>query len=443
MDPVPMDPVPMGSILMDEGAVRRMVVAPRILGDDHVVTDYGGGSGDWSDALARAISECSAAGGGRVVVPAGRFRTGPVRLLSNVDLHLAEGATLEFDPDPRIHPTVLTRWQGIECHSYAPLIYALDAENVAITGHGTLDGGADRRHWWNWTGRHPGNAANDWQRLLEMVAGNVPVEERVFGPGHRFRPSFVQPYRCRNVLVAGIRLVNAPMWVVHPVLSQNVTIHGVTVDSHGPNNDGCNPDSCSGVLITGCSFDTGDDCIAIKSGRDADGRRVGVPCEYVLIENCTFADGHGGVTIGSELSGGVRHVYAANLRMAGPSLNHALRFKANSHRGGVVEDIHLRDTSVESVREAAVTIDLRHADDAVTGNHHPTVRGVTVTRLRVGSAGRALRLRGSRWSPINALSISDSTVDRVAEADIIEYVDGLSLHNVIVDGAGLDGSHGR
>lgn len=406
---------------------------------DFPIADFGARPGaDCTDAVARAVAACSAAGGGRVVVGPGRHRTGPVRLRSDVELHLAAGATLAFDPDPAAHPTVLTRWQGIECQSYAPLVYALDARNVAVTGPGTLDGGADDDHWWCWSrrwtgGRDPG-AAEDWRRLLDMVERGVPVEDRVLGPGHRFRPSFVQPYRCRDVLIADVRIVNAPMWVVHPVLSRDVTVRDVTVVSRGPNNDGCNPDSCSGVRISGCVFDTGDDCVAIKSGRDADGRRVGVPCEDVVIEDCTFADGHGGVTIGSEMSGGVRHVRASGLRMVSPRLDNVLRIKASSHRGGVVEDVRLTDAEVDAVRGAVVSIDLRHADDTVTGRHHPVLRGVSVAGLRVGRAQRTLLLRGSEHSEVSGVSLDDVRVGRTAARDVVEHAAGLRATGVVVGG---------
>lgn len=368
---------------------------------EHLITDYGARpDADCTTALELAISACQLSGG-RVTVPPGRFRTGAIRLRSNVELHVSAGATLVFDPDPAAYPIVWTRWQGIECLSHSPLIYAYDEVNVAVTGTGTLDGGAGFDNWWSQT-----KPVEAWQRLLRMVADEVPVDERVFS--HGFRPSFVQPYRCRMVRIEGVRLVNAPMWVVHPVLCSEVTVRGVTVDSHGPNNDGCNPDSCSDVLISGCSFDTGDDCVAIKSGRDADGRRVATPCENVLIENCRFGSGHGAVTIGSETSGGVRNVTARDLRMVGPGLDHAVRIKTNSHRGGAIENIRVRDILVESVSGSAVLIDTRHADDAITGTHHPVVRGIALSGLKVRNAPRLLEVRDAPLSPVLDLTLNST-----------------------------------
>ncbi|GAA1550817.1 exopolygalacturonase PelB [Kribbella sancticallisti] len=377
---------------------------------DHLITDYSARPGvDCTAALDRAISACQLTGG-RVVVPPGRFRTGAIRLRSNVELYVSAGATLSFDPDPAAYPIVRTRWQGIECYSHSPLIYAYDEVNVAVTGPGTLDGGATPDTWWQRS-----KPVRDWQRLLRMVAEDVPVEQRVFAPGHGFRPSFIQPYACRRVRIEDVRIVDAPMWVIHPVLSSDVVVRGVTVDSRGPNNDGCNPDSCRDVLISGCSFDTGDDCIAIKSGRDEDGRRVGRPCENVVIENCRFGAGHGAVTIGSEASGGVRNVVARDLRTTGPDLDHAVRIKTNSHRGGVIENIRVTDLVVETVNGAAVLIDVRHADEAVTGQHHPTVRDISVTGLMVRGAPRLLEVRDAPRSPVENLSLTSVAAQSLEE----------------------------
>src|SRR6185312_5984635 len=177
-------------------------------------------------------------------------------------------------------PLVLTRFEGTELMNYSPFLYALDETNVGITGAGTLDGQANAQNWWSWRT----NQAAARTRLIQMADAGVAPEKRVFGDGpSKLRVSFIEPYRCRNVLIEGVTIVNSPMWEVHPVLSQNVTVRGLTINSHGPNNDGCNPESCRDVLIERCVFDTGDDCIAIKSGRNADGRRLNVPSENIIV----------------------------------------------------------------------------------------------------------------------------------------------------------------
>jgi polygalacturonase len=212
-----------------------------------------------------AITACNRAGGGRVVVPAGIRTVDPIRLRSRVNLHLSAGAVLKFTTDPKRYlPVVFTRWEGTELMNYSPFIYAFDEQDIAITGPGTLDGQAGATQWWDWTRQ----AATARRRLMDFGANGTPVAERVFGDGSFLRPNFIQPYRCRNVWIEGITIVNSPMWEIHPVLCTNVIVRRVSVNSHGPNNDGCNPESCRDVLIDSCSFDTGDDCIALKSGRN-------------------------------------------------------------------------------------------------------------------------------------------------------------------------------
>jgi polygalacturonase len=239
--------------------LRQRIRAPEFPDRDFLVTEYGARADDNTDctnAINDAIRTCSEAGGGRVVVPAGEYRTGAVHLLSNVNLHVAEGATLSFYTDPeRYLPVVFTRFEGTEYMNYSPLVYAYEQENIAITGGGTLDGNASVENWWIWKeGKYGNSKVNPSKdRLTAMGDAGVPPEERIFGAGEKLRPSFVQPYRCRNVLIEGIRVRRAPFWQVHPVLCTNVTVRGINVKSHGPNNDGCNPESCDAVLIEKCN----------------------------------------------------------------------------------------------------------------------------------------------------------------------------------------------
>ncbi len=274
-------------------AILGRIAAPKFPDHDFLITDFGAkadGVTDCTDAIRQAIAKCHATGGGRVVVSGGVFLTGAIHLLSGVNLFIAGGATLKFNPDPtNFLPVVFTRYEGTECLNYSPLIYAFEQENIAVTGPGTLDGSASNETWW----ALPRAFRNSPGQLVQSTARGTPVSERVFGAGQGLRPNFIQPYRCRNVLIAGVRIINSPMWELHPVLSTNVTVSGVSISSHGPNNDGCDPESCRDVLIEDCTFDTGDDCIAIKAGKDADGRRVNVPSENIIIRHCTMKDGHG------------------------------------------------------------------------------------------------------------------------------------------------------
>lgn len=428
-------------------AILARIKPPAIPRRDFDITKFGavsapsGDNADSSAAIARAITACAAAGGGRIVVPAGRFVTGPVHLQSKMELRLEKGATLAFVTDPlRYLPVVLTRFEGVECYNYSPLVYALDATDIAITGEGTLDGQADETNWWPWKGSAPYGwktgmpaqmPARD--RLFAMGESNTPVGQRTMGTGSYLRPSFVQTYRCRNILIDGVTIVRSPMWEIHPVLSQNITVRNVSIRTHGPNNDGCNPESCSDVLIEGCTFDTGDDCIAIKSGRNGDGRRVKTPTENVVVRDCNMKDGHGGVTIGSEISGDVRHVYVENCRMDSPQLDRAIRFKTNAMRGGTLEHIYVRDVTVGEVADSVLSIDFTY-EEGNKGTFMPTVRDIELRNVTSRKSKYALYLRGFPNAPISNIRLDGCKFDGVAQNDVLEHVTALSRTNVMVNG---------
>jgi polygalacturonase len=272
----------------------------------------------------------------------------------------------------------------------------------------------------------------------------VPPEKRAFGGGHYLRPNFIQPYNCKNVLIEGVRLLNSPMWQVHPVLCTNVTVKGLTLSANGPNTDGCDPESCRDVLIKDCSFNTGDDCIAIKSGRNADGRSIHVPSENIVIQGCQMKDGHGGVTIGSEISGGCRNVFVEDCDMDSPNLDIALRIKNNATRGGLIENIFARNIHVGEVAKAAISIDF-HYEEAEKGGFTPVVRNVGVRNLTARKAEYALYLRGFANAPIYDIHIEDCEFDGVAKPNVLEFVKNLELHNVRINGksVGSQGDEGR
>ena len=427
-------------------AIVRGIAVPRFAARSFDITTFGAvGDGEklCTDAIAKAIDACRAAGGGTVVVPDGRFVTGAVRLHSGVNLHLGDKATLAFSRDPAHYlPAVFTRWEGVELMNYSPFIYAFDAQNIGVTGRGTLDGQAEADHWWNWRGTGAAGKAQQTPartRLIEMQARGVPVAERVFGEGQYLRPNFVQPYRSRTILIDGVTIVNSPMWEIHPVLCQSVTVRNVSIDSHGPNNDGCDPESCKDVLIDSCTFDTGDDCIALKSGRNDDGRRVNRPIENVVIRDCTMKDGHGGVVIGSEISGGARNVFAERCRMDSPNLDRALRIKTNSVRGGLIEGIYMRDVTVGQVAEAIVTVNFFY-EEGDAGKFPPTVRDVEVRNVTSRKSQYALLLRGYPHDPISGVRIVDCEFNGVAKPDLLENVKGIELKNVRVNGKVLNES---
>ena len=424
--------------------ILARIVPPTFANRDFDVTRYGAvadGRTDCTAAIARAIAACADAGGGRVVVPAGRFATGPIHLKSNVNLHVSKDATLLFSTDPRAYlPAVFTRWEGMELMGYSPLIYAFEQRNVAVTGEGTLDGQAANDNWWPWKGQ----AQHGWKRgephqaaardrLMADVEAGKPVAQRVYAEGSYLRPQFIQPYRCQNVLIEGVTIKNSPMWEIHPVLCTNVTVRKVHIATHGPNNDGCDPESCRDVLIEDCHFDTGDDCIAIKSGRNADGRRVPVPSENIVIRGCRMKEGHGGVTIGSEISGGVRNVFAERCTMDSPDLDRALRFKNNAARGGVLEHIYMRDVTVGQVADAVLSVDLYY-EEGPRGAYVPVIRDVEMLRVTSQKSKYALYMRAYEKSEISDVRIIDCRFDGVAQGNVTEGVRGLVLRGVTING---------
>jgi polygalacturonase len=396
------------------------------------ITRYGAvgdGTTDNTAAFQQTIAACSKAGGGHVIVPAGTFLTGAIHLLSNVDLHLEKGSTILFSQDPQKYlPVVFTRNGGIELMNYSPFIYAFEQQNIGITGQGTIDGQADANHWWSWKTKGSADVA-----VLEQMANEgVPVEQRIFGDGHFIIPSFIQPYRCQNVLIQGVTLLRSPNWQLHPVLCNNVIIDGVSPNSLGPNNDGCDPESCNGVLIQNCTFNTGDDCIAIKAGRDADGRRVNVPCQNIFITHCTFQAGHGAVTIGSEMTGGVQHVFGSHLQMPGTAtLSICLRLKTNLMRGGFIRDIHVDTISANQITGAALDINDNYG--GTTGNYPPLVTDIYLNNATVNKSLYAWNLQGISTDPIGTVGLTSCTFNNVQNANIAQNVQNLQLKNVVVN----------
>jgi polygalacturonase len=428
--------------------ILARIVPPTFPDKNFNITDYGAKGDsvtDCTDAFAKAIAACNAAGGGKVIVPEGKFSTGPIHLKSNVNLHISKGAVVLFSRDTKKYlPQVYTRFEAVELMNYSPLIYAYEQENIAITGEGELNGQANDENWWFWKGRwgHAGQErelkegaptqkdAND--RLKKMAEDGVPVKDRIFGEGDYLRPNFVQPYKCKNVLIEGVTIKDSPMWIIHPVLCENVTIRKVKVISHGPNSDGCDPESCKDVLIEDCLFDTGDDCIAIKSGRDHDGRRVNVPSENIIVRGCTMKDGHGGVVIGSEISGNVRNVFAENCEMSSPYLDRALRLKSNSRRGGIIENVFMRNVNVGDVADAVVHVYMFYANE--TGDNHPTVRNIQVKNVTSKKSDYGIYIEAEEDYPVEGIVIEDCSFENVAKGNMIKGYKDLKLKNVKING---------
>lgn len=355
-----------------------------------------------TEAFRSAVRAATSEGGGTVLVPEGRWLTGPIHLESNVNLHVSAGAVVLFSQTFSDYlPPVFTRWEGLELYNYSPLIYAKDCENVAVTGTGKLDGQGSA--WWPWKQTQKESA----KRLYELASAQVPPEQRVFGVEGGLRPSFIQTVSCKNVLVEGVTITNGPMWTIHPVYSENVIVRRVQVVTEGPNNDGCNPDSSRNVLVEHSFFSTGDDCVVIKSGLNEDGWRVGRPSENIVVRNLKGERGHGGVVIGSEMSGGVRNVHVENCEFKGT--DRGLRIKSMRGRGGVVENVYYQNVHHQDLRLMVVEMTTFYASSTLVPltQKPPLIRGVHVRNVSASGARIAAELVGLPEVPIQDITFEN------------------------------------
>jgi polygalacturonase len=405
-------------------------VVPSFPGARFTVTDErfgatGNGKTDDTAAIQSAIAACSGRGGGHVVVPAGLYSTGAIRLLSNVDLHLEKGAVIRFNGDPAAYPLVFTRYAGIECMNRSPMVYAYGETNIGLTGDGVLDAAATSA-W---------NAGADSAKILDpLVAAGVPPEQRVVTRRGSLRTSFVQPYRCTNVLIQGVTLRQSQFWHVHPTLSRNVTVDRVTtLDVNHDNTDGCNPESCDHVVIANCTLNSNDDCIAIKAGHNADGRRVNVPSQNIVIAGCTFQTRWSGIAFGSDTTGGIRNVYVYNCRSVGKGVRYMLYVKSNTSRGGYVENIHLAGVSADSVSSFWAVAHMDYFNQ--TGSFPPTFKDWFISECSGGWAPQVFNLRGLPGNPIRGFSVANSQFTNVQNpTNHYSDVQGIAFDSVTING---------
>lgn len=401
-------------------AIRRVAIPQRIF----ALADFAPNADDARPAILAAISAAHDAGGGRVVIPAGlHLSGGPIRLRSNVELHLEAGAILRFLPGEALYlPPVRTRWEGTECYTLSPMLYAEDCENIALTGSGTIDG-QGAAHWLPW--RATQKAVQDL--LRDMGRDGVSVEQRVFIGERRLRPHFVQFNRCKRVLIDGPMLVDSPFWMVHPLFCEDVVIRNIRCKSDHVNSDGIDPDSSRRVLIENCDFDVGDDGISLKSGRDQDGWRVGIPTQDVVIRNCTYS-GHagGGMAIGSEMSGGVSNVFVDSFRI--PKARHTLYFKANLDRGGRISNIFIRNITAGETASLLVFTNDYHS---YRGGNFPTVfERILVENVTVAATDTGISIAGHPDAPVRDVVIRDVAMGAATDPLRISNASGTTLYRV-------------
>ena len=324
------------------------------------ITDYGAAADGamCTEAFAKAIADCSQAGGGRVVVPAGKWHTGPIHLRSNVELHIEDGAVLDFSDDLEDYlPAVMSSWEGLECLNYSPLVYAYCCTNVAITGKGSL---VPRMKKWE---RHFRETSTNIQEARGMLykwgAEDYPVEKRDMTKASRavMRPQLVQMNRSANVRIEGITVRDSPFWTIHLYQSENVVVRDVHARCFGFNNDGIDIEMTRNVLVENCDICAGDDGFVMKAGRNRDAWRIGRATENIVVRNCKLPSATALLAVGSELSGGVRNVYVHDCEVG--DVARLYYVKTNHRRGGVVDNIVIRNIKVNSaVKLMAVETDV-------------------------------------------------------------------------------------
>lgn len=400
-----------------------------------------------TDLINRTIDRLAEAGGGTLYFPAGIYLTGSIQLKSNITLELEAGAILRFsDNFDDYLPFAEVRQEGVMMKSFRPLIYAIDAENITLKGEGTLDG--QGRAWWNELFRVLGELKkggdmelNEYQKLWEKENDVEKLYAETNEDWHPtldrrfFRPPFIQPVRCSRVRIEGVKIINSPFWTVNPEFCDNVTITGITIDNKpSPNTDGINPESCRNVRISDCHISVGDDCITIKSGRDLQARKLNVPCENITITNCTMLSGHGGVVIGSEMSGGVKKVVISNCVFDGT--DRGIRIKSTRGRGGVVEDIRINNVVMNNIRKEAIVFNLRYSDMPAEAKSErtPVFHRISVSGLTGIDVDIPIKIVGLQEAPISDITLKDIDIRSAKSSCVFEDCENIRMSDVYVDG---------
>lgn len=387
---------------------------------DFSIADFGavaGGEVSNTEAIARAIEACNKAGGGRVVVPAGEWLTGPIHFKSNVNLYLTEGATLRFTDNPSDYlPAVMTSWEGMECYNYSPLVYAFECENIAITGTGTL---APIMDTWRIWFKRPKPHMEALKQLYTMASTDVPVEERQMAVGeNNMRPHLIHFNRCKNILLDSFKIRESPFWTIHLFLCDGGIVRNLDVYAHGHNNDGVDIEMSRNFLIENCQFDQGDDAVVIKAGRNQDAWRLNAPSENIVVRNCTVLQGHVLLGIGSEMSGGVRNVYMHDCEVR-DSVFRLFFVKTNHRRGGFVENIWMKRVEAEAMqRVMEVDMDVLYQWRDLVPTYRDSItriRGLYMEDVTCKRTQAIYDLKGDARRPIREVELKNITVGEVTD----------------------------
>lgn len=444
------NPIDFDKAFKESARIEKQIKKTSFPEHTYLITDFGAKpdtpDAPCHEAINRAIVTCSLNGGGTVTVPKGTFYTGPITLKSNVNFHVEEGAVLKFSTDQSLYfPGVITRWEGLDCYNARPLIYAYGETNIAITGKGTIDGQGSKETWWpmcgapryGWKEGMVAQRNGGRERLLMYGETSTPIYKRVMTPEDGLRPQLINLYSCNTVLIENVTLLNSPFWVIHPLFCESLIVRGVKVFNRGPNGDGCDPESCKNVLIEDCTFDTGDDCIAIKSGRNADGRKWNTPSENIIVRNCFMKNGHGGVVIGSEISGGYRNLYVENCKMDSPDLDRVIRIKTSACRGGIIENVFVRNVTVGQCREAVLRINLQYENrEKCDRSFPPVVRNVHLKNVTCEKSKLGVLIIGlDDDNHVSNVSVEDCHFNNVAkDGNDIKGAKDVTFKNLLING---------
>lgn len=381
------------------------------------ITEYGADTTKMNtEAIASAIDACHHnIGGGCVIVPAGRWKTGPIHLKSNVTLHLEEDAVLVFSDNPKDYlPAVKTSWEGMECYNYSPLIYAYECNNVAITGKGTLQ--PEMATWKKWFGR-PEAHLKALKALYTMASTDVPVEKRQMAVGqNNLRPHLIHFNRCKDILLDGFKIRESPFWTIHMYMCDNGIVRNLDVKAHGHNNDGIDIEMTRNFLVENCIFDQGDDAVVIKAGRNRDAWRLNTPTENIVIRNCTILEGHTLLGIGSEISGGIRNVYMYDCT-APKSVRRLFFIKTNHRRGGFIENItmeNIKTGNVDRVLEIDTDVLYQWKDLVPTYETKITrIDSINIRNIECETADAVYDLKGDSRNPVGTVTLENIHVGKV------------------------------
>ncbi len=415
--------------------IEQQIQLPKIPEQQFSIVDFGAKTSpaDASEAINNAIKAANKAGGGKVIIPQGEWLSkGPVNLLSKVNLHVSEGARLLFSTQAKHYlPVVKTRWEGTEVFTYSPKIYGNNVTDVAITGKGIIDGNKDSEFipWYK-------KQNEDVYKIRKMGFDLVPVSQRQFGEGHYLRPPLIQIFHGKRVLLEDYTAKNSAFWVNHLVYTQHATVRGIKVDSHNPNNDGLDIESSSFVLVENNFFRTGDDAVVVKSGRDADGREIGIPSTDILVRNNDMG-GEDGIGLGSEMSGGIKRVFFTDNVMHSGSA--AFRLKSNLDRGGLVEMIRIRNAKVESF-DTLFWFQLNYPSQ-LGGNFPATYQDIVFENITAKNIGLVWDMHAPASSPLKNVLFKNVSIQQAQRLFDVENAENIQFESVTIgapEGSGRD-----